>query len=70
MPPDTPDYKGFSRWCINKFAWSYDVDGSHIQEKAEEFGIIRQVAYDPDKHGENDMDAEPGDPWYEYVELR
>lgn len=63
-----PDYKAFAHWCIKKFAWSCDVDGGDIQDKAVEYGILKEVPYDPERHGESEYDAEPGDPWYEFVE--
>jgi hypothetical protein len=64
-----PDYKAFARWCIKEAAGS-DVDGCALQERAIKCGIVREVPYDPEKHGENDYDAEPGDPWLEFVEAR
>jgi hypothetical protein len=37
-----------------------------VQEKAIECGLLKEVAYDPAKHGESEYDCDPGDPWYEY----
>ena len=43
-----------------------DIDGADIQERAVKAGIMIDApgGYDPDKHGESEYDAAPGDPWY------
>ncbi|MCC2615984.1 hypothetical protein LJ739_06995 [Aestuariibacter halophilus] len=43
-----------------------DYNALDIQEACEEAGIIVLTKYDPSTHGDNDVDAEKGDPWYEY----
>jgi hypothetical protein len=40
-----------------------DVDGGSAQDTAEALGLIVQVPYDPEKHGESPY-CEPGDAWY------
>lgn len=63
-----PNYKAFAEWAIREGVWDgWQLDGDEIQDKAVEFGIIEEVEYDPVKHGENDVDAEPGDPWFVFV---
>jgi hypothetical protein len=43
-----------------------DIDGGDFQDLAAEHGIIEQVPFDPDVHGEDDQwGSEPGDPWYQ-----
>lgn len=64
-----PDYKAFVKWCLMEGPWQgCDVDGGSMQDAALKFGIIKQVAYDPEKHGPSNYDEEPGDPWFEMVE--
>lgn len=64
-----PDYKSFAKWAIigGSFA-GLSLDGGDIQEAAVKFGIIKEVPYDPDFHGDNDCDVQPGDPWFEFVD--
>jgi hypothetical protein len=63
-----PDYKTFAKWCLKESWDGCGLDGGEVQDKAVSLGIIKQVPYDPDKHGPNNWDAEPGDPWYVLVE--
>lgn len=68
----TPDYKSFAREIISGDGcdWAGNWDGGSIQDLAVKYGIIREVTYDPDVHGPNDSGAEPGDPWFVFVEGR
>ncbi len=57
--------RDFVAWALREGAWSGgDLNGGDIQDIAEQNGLIRKVPYDPDAHGPNDVDAEPGDDWY------
>ena len=40
-----------------------DVDGGEIQDLAVEHGLLIETKYDPEKHGPNNYDLEPGDPY-------
>jgi len=52
----TPDYKAFAQWAIREGAWDgCDLDGAAIQSRAVEFGIVKQVPYDPAIHGESEF---------------
>lgn len=63
------DYKGFAVWCLLEGPWSgCDLDGVSVQEEALRLGIIKKVVYDPDVHGDNNLDVQPGDDWYVLVE--
>ena len=56
---------GFVAWCIREgLREGNSLDSWDVQDKAVEFGILERVTYDPEKHGPNDIDAEPGDEWY------
>jgi len=55
----------FVAWAMMEGPWSGgSIDGDVLQDKAEELGLIEKTQYDPEKHGPNDCDAEPGDDWY------
>ena len=55
----------FARWCVEEGPFQgCDLDGGSVQEMATKFGILREEPYDPARHGENEVDAEPGDPWW------
>ena len=43
---------------------SLDLEGCYFQDWATECGLLKEEPYDPEKHGPNESDAEPGDPWY------
>lgn len=43
-----------------------DVEGSDIQERAVACGLIIETTYSYERHGENEVDAEDGDPWYKF----
>lgn len=55
----------FAKWVIRK-GWleGCNLDCLDVQDKAIELGLVVLVKYDPDVHGSNDVDAEPGDDWY------
>ena len=64
-----PDYKSFILWALKEGPWSgCDLDGVSVQEKALSLGIIKRVPYDPDIHGDNSLDVQPGDDWYVLAE--
>ena len=66
---DVPNYKEFAQWAIREGAWDgCDLDGAMIQQKAVELGIVKQVPYDPEVHGESEFDCPPGDPWFVFVD--
>jgi hypothetical protein len=46
-----------------------DLSGGEIQDEALRLGLIIEVPYDPEIHGENDCDVKPGDPWYVIANL-
>lgn len=64
----SPDYKSFAVWCVREAFTGLDLDACSIQDKALELGIIKEVPYDPDVHGDNDSDVAPGDEWFVLVE--
>lgn len=49
-------------------AWYAGWDGEDLQNLAAMFHLLRPVPYDPLVHGDNDVGAEAGDPWFEFVE--
>lgn len=58
----------FAKRCIAEGSWrGCDFDGA-AQDWAVELGLLTKTTYDPAVHGENDVDAEPGDPWYVFSE--
>lgn len=60
--------RAFARWAVAEGPFNgCSLDGGDIQEKAVQFGILREVKYDPSTHGPNDVDAEAGDPWFEFT---
>lgn len=64
-----PDYKAFSEWAIREGSWDgADLGGDAIQSKALECGIIKEVPYDPDIHGDNDCGVERGEPWLVFID--
>lgn len=60
------DLAGFAKWAVGCSFDGSDVDGGDIQSMAVKFGILTEVKYDPDVHGESEFSEyhEPGDPWY------
>lgn len=54
----------FIRKFISGVCWN--IDGGDVQGTAEEMGLLKPVAYDPDIHGEVDY-AEPGDTIYTFA---
>ena len=65
--PMTPDYKEFAIEVISVTLDGGSWDGGDIQELAEKYGILKSVPYDPETHGPNDVDAEPGGTWFVFV---
>lgn len=64
--------KEFFRWAMRESWDGNDIDGGSIQEKAEKLGLIVNVPFDPEKHGEPSamydyIDFNPGDPWYVFA---
>lgn len=61
-----PDWEGFGRAIME--AWPEGgLDGFDLQDIAEKYGVIREVPYDPDKHGTGGLEEwgmEPGNPWF------
>lgn len=46
-------------------SWDGDLDGADIQDLAEKYGLIREVAFDPRRHADNyGVGASRGDPWF------
>jgi hypothetical protein len=65
----SPDYKAFALKIIgDPDEWGGDRDGGAIQDLAVKHGILKEVKYDPEIHGPNDVGAEPGDPWYVFAQ--
>lgn len=58
----------FTRHIIKTYAWGKEVDCGDVQDTAERLGLLVEVPYDPAVHGENDCDAQPGDPWYVFAD--
>lgn len=58
--------KEFIRWMITQAFEGCEIAGSDAQDKAVEYGILVKVAYDPDLHGDSDIDIEVGDEWFVY----
>ena len=55
----------FARWAVQNGPFDgVGLDGSDIQDKALECGILEQTEYDPKVHGANNCDAEKGNTWY------
>lgn len=60
-------YEQFGRWVAEMICdgdnWMGELDGNQAGEKMLELGILEEVAYDPDKHGEVyfSCDPEPGE---------
>lgn len=46
-------------------AWDgCNIDGSDVQEWGVDLGLLTKTQYDPEKHGPNSYDVEPGEDWY------
>lgn len=60
--------RAFATWAVRSGPFDGSLlDGYDVQEKAVEFGILRPEKYDPEKHGSNDCDAQPGDEWFVFT---
>lgn len=64
QPASTHALIEFFRRCAAAAWQGGDVDGGTIQEWGVELGLLREEPYDPARHGDNDVGAEPGDPWF------
>ncbi len=65
----SPDYKSFAKWAIREGSWKYGgLDGADIQDMALRHGLITETKYDPAIHGPNDVDVQPGQPWFLFVD--
>jgi hypothetical protein len=69
-PSDLSDaVRRFARWCIQESAFEGgDLDGAQVQEKALELGLLKEVAFDPEKHdptgSRETLWVDAGDPWF------
>jgi hypothetical protein len=55
----------FASWVLDRSLFvGADLCGADVQDKAVECGLLVETTYNPNVHGENDCDAEPGDPWF------
>lgn len=62
--------KGFAEYMIDIAFSGGGLDGGGIQDAAEEYGLLRPEAYDPDRHEPEDPSIfEPGDTIYVYSDL-
>lgn len=59
-----PDYKTFVRTILDDGG---DWSDTALHELAVKHGILEEVSYDPEIHGQHEY-AEPGDPWHVFVE--
>ena len=60
--------ESFWRELVRYFGWggSFELDGGDFQDMAEKHGLIRFEDYDPEKHTDEWIEAEPGDPiWFD-----
>ncbi len=65
----SPDYKTFAKWAIRQGVLEYSgLDGFDIEKMALKCGLVKETEYDPDVHGDNDFDVQPGDRWLVFVE--
>lgn len=65
---EQPDWEGFGRDLCREWPTG-DVDGGELFDLSKKYRLIREVpgGYDPEEHrDDNEFDAEPGDPWYEW----
>ena len=62
---DLERLRQFARWVIE----GGSLDGGDVQDMALRMGLLREEPYDPSKHGPNEVDAGPGDPWYVFTEV-
>lgn len=57
-------------WLTEQKFEGGDIDGGDFQNKALELDLLREVPYDPQKHGNytgEAWDLNPGDPYIEVV---
>lgn len=67
---DIEQLKEFAREVI-RMAWEGQDGFEDVQEMALRFGLIEPDVggYNPEKHGESEYDADPGDDWYVFAPL-
>lgn len=66
---DNDPIREFAKWVIRTSCMEgYDLDGSDVQEKAQELGLIEEELYDPVKHP-NVEDVEEGDGVFVFTAL-
>lgn len=66
-PPEPTQHErllAFAREALHRF-WE-GPEG--MQELGIKHGLLIETAYDPEIHGPNDVDAEPGDPWFVFAD--
>jgi hypothetical protein len=63
MSPNEASLIAFAKEALRSSWEGFEVDSHVLQDMARRHGLIADEPYDPEAHGENDVDAEPGDPW-------
>lgn len=59
----------FARWAISNGPFDgCHLEGSDVQEKAAQCGILIETTYDPEEHGPSNCDAQAGDQWYVFAD--
>ena len=60
-----PDWEGFGRAVMGCWPGG-DIDGGHLQDLAEQYGLIVKApgGFDPEKHYDETCSADPGDTWF------
>lgn len=58
----------FAREVIQAALDGGHYDGGEIQALGAKLGMLEEVAYDPEKHGEN-LEFEPGDPYFVFTPI-
>ena len=70
MPENSEPLKEFARWILESAFAGEDLDGSDVQEKAVELGLLREEPYSKEKHPDMDeFNADEGDPVLIMTEL-
>lgn len=61
---DIEKLRAFAHWVVHKSFERDGLDGSDVQAKAHELGLLVAVPFDPEKHdGLGAEFCEPGDDW-------
>ena len=66
MSKPKPDWEACGKDIMSQ--WPHgDIDGFDLQDIAEKHNVIVPIpgGYDPEKHGDDEWGAEPGDPYFE-----